>query len=443
MAITQPTPRSNSRRRSLLAGSVALGGFSLFIGALALAFPQIALDASLRGVVVWWDVLFPALFPFFVLSELMLGFGIVHMAGMLLDPLMRPLFRLPGVGGFIVAMGFASGYPVGAKLTSRLMEQKLVNRDEGERLVAMTTTSDPIFLMGAVCIGFFGSLQPAPAIAAAHYGGALLLGILARFRRSRGANAETTPLQPITEQGGVPEPVASAPKGGRIRAAIAAMHEARLADGRPFGVLLQQSLVSSLGLMMIVGGLVVFFSAVLDLLVNSGLLLLLRDSTGQLLKLVGLYPNLAPAFVNGLFEVTLGAKAAASDQAIPLVHRAAVAAFVLSWAGLSVHAQVAGLMSRTGWRYGSFARTRLAHGVLSMLLVYIVWPLFPAGSEASTTLAGGEKAYVAGGGITAWHSPLLSLGWIGVTFIGTLIVVIVAGAVTSVAAALRRTRKDA
>ena len=80
-------------------------------------FPHVGFQAALRGVSIWWDVLFPALFPFFVISEIMLGFGIVHFFGTLLDPMMRPVFRIPGIGGFVMAMGFAAGYPVAAKLT--------------------------------------------------------------------------------------------------------------------------------------------------------------------------------------------------------------------------------------------------------------------------------------------------------------------------------------
>jgi sporulation integral membrane protein YlbJ len=357
---SEQTIEHQSSRWFMAASVFSIGGTSLIIGLLALIDSQVALEASLRGVAVWWEILFPALFPFFVLSELLLGFGIVHLAGKLLDPFMRPLFRLPGVGGFIVAMGFASGYPVGARLTARIMEQKLLTRNQGERLVAMTTTSDPIFLIGAVCIGFFGSLQAAPALAVSHYGGALIIGILSRFRGRGELQTEDT------------EPVV----GSRIRAALVAMHRARLADGRPFGLLLQQSIQSSLALMMIVGGLVVFFSAALELLVHSGLLSLFSYLAAGLLHLIGMSPHLAPSLVNGTFEVTLGAKSAAADGAIPLVDRAAVAAFVLSWAGLSVHAQVAGLMSRTKWRYLPFARARLMHGLISMLLVYMIWPLF-------------------------------------------------------------------
>jgi len=385
-------------------GIVGLGGAAIMIGSLALWMPQTAIAASLRGVAVWWEVLFPALFPFFVLSELLLGFGIVHFAGTLLDPLMRPLFRLPGVGGFVVAMGFASGYPVGARLTSRLMEQEMVSREQGERLVAITTTSDPIFLIGAVCIGFFGSLQAAPAIAAAHYGGALALGLLARFR---------APLPEAPAEAAVPK------TRGRFRTALAAMHRARLQDGRPFAVMLQQSLQSSLGLMMIVGGLVVFFSAMLELFVQGGVLTLYRDMTAGLMHLFGLSPHLSQAVVHGTFEVTLGAKAAAgSGDALPLVDRAAAAAFVLSWAGLSVHAQVAGLMSRTAWRYWPFARDRLIHSAISVLLVYALWPW----------LGGFERA-----GLPAWlqdgvyAAPLSAALWLPLAAFALLMLVLLAG----------------
>ena len=59
---------------------------------LMVLFPAETWHASVRGLSIWWDVLFPSLFPFLVLSELLLGFGIVHFLGTLLNPLMRPCF---------------------------------------------------------------------------------------------------------------------------------------------------------------------------------------------------------------------------------------------------------------------------------------------------------------------------------------------------------------
>src|SRR5690606_15790507 len=240
------------------------------VACLALAMPSSALEASLRGVAIWWEVLFPALFPFFVLSELMLGFGVVHFAGTLLDPLMRSLFRIPGLGGFVLAMGFVSAYPVGARMTSRLMEQRLLDCEQGERLVVMTTTADPLFLIGAVCVGFVGSKEAAPLLVCAHYGGALLIGLPVSQWIGRGTRRRNR--QGPGTSGTSPTAACRSSFGfRRLGEAVRAMHRARLEDGRPAGVMVADALRSSFRLMIVVGGLVVFFSTTLTLLLESGL----------------------------------------------------------------------------------------------------------------------------------------------------------------------------
>ncbi|WP_225446563.1 sporulation integral membrane protein YlbJ [Paenibacillus rhizovicinus] len=348
--------------RFLLRPSVIPAWSAAVLVLLLAAFPAQALEASLRGLSIWWEVLFPALFPFFVISELLLGFGIVHFFGKILDPLMRPLFRIPGIGGFVVTMGYASGYPVGARLTAQLWEQKLINRAEGERLVAFTTTSDPIFLIGAVSVGFFHSVALAPVLAAAHYFGGLIIGLLMRFHdRHAPASSEKK------------ERRAGARRKSRVAEALEAMHVARMMDGRPLGKLLQDAVQAALRLMIVVGGLVVVFSVIMELLRQTGSIDMLGGGIRAVLGLVGMPPALSDAVVSGTFEVTLGARAAGSAAGSGLVHQVAIAAFVLSWAGLSVHAQVASLLSRTDLRYKPFLIARLLHGFIAAALVYALW----------------------------------------------------------------------
>ena len=123
-----------------------------------------------------------------------------------------------------------------------------------------------------------------------------------------------------------------------------------------------------------IGGLVVFVSVILELFTVTGLLNLLFYITAGFLELLSMPAELSPSLINGIFEVTLGAKAAgAADSAIPLVHKVAMAAFVLSWAGLSVHAQIASLLTTTDLRYHPFVTARLLHGVIAAILVYALW----------------------------------------------------------------------
>ncbi|WP_235941575.1 sporulation integral membrane protein YlbJ [Paenibacillus puerhi] len=345
---------------SLLAAALA----AAVLACLILVYPEASLHASVKGIAIWWDVLFPALFPFFVISELMLGIGIVHFFGMLLDPMMRPVFRVPGIGGFVMALGFASGYPVGARMTAQLYEQRLVTREEGERLVAFTTSSDPIFLIGAVAVGFFHNAALAGILAAAHYGAALAVGLLMRFHGKRSAGND---WQQLRENG---SPLRRA---GLWKQAFEAMHQARLQDGRPLGVITTQALSSGLQMSFVIGGLVVFFSVLMEVMSSAGTLAYIYAGVQTLLHSVNMPVVLAPAVVNGFFEVTLGAKAAGGTTGIPLVYQVAAAAWVLSWGGMSVHAQIVSVLHHTTLRYAPFAVARFIHGLLASVLVFLLW----------------------------------------------------------------------
>lgn len=343
---------------------------------LMIAYPNETFAASVKGLNIWWDVLFPALFPFLVVSELMLGIGLVHFFGTVLDPLMRPLFRVPGIGGFVMAMGFASGYPVGARLTAQIREQKLVTRIEGERLVAFTTTGDPIFLVGAVCVGFFHNPALAAVLGIAHYGGAVILGLLMRFhgRREEGL-----------EEPAIIEASRSLPLGKLFPAALTAMHEARLRDGRQLGQMMQDAVRSGIQLMLLIGGLVVFFSALLEVMNSAHFMGLLHTAIQTVLSGLSIPASLSGAVAGGLFEVTLGTKEAGAVQGIPLMYQAIIAGWALSWGGFSIHAQSVSLLHSTNLRYAPFLTARVLHGLISGFLVWLLWkPLGPDQAQLPT-----------------------------------------------------------
>lgn len=359
-------------------------GIPIFITALMglfvlmFVYPVAYLEAAIRGLVIWWDVLFPSLFPFFIISEVLLGFGIVHLIGTLLDPFMKPIFRIPGSGGFVAAMGYVSGYPIGAKLTAKLWEQKMVTRDEGERLVAFTTSSDPIFLIGAVSIGFFHNPQIVPILAISHYGGGFLIGILMRYHGSRTRTIQETlnAFQPPSEL-----------RSNRLRSALKAMHKARKEDGRNLGELLQEAVQSSLKLIIVVGGLVVFFSVFLELLTQANIMSGLYLIIEQVLSFIGMPPALSKSLVGGIFEVTLGARyAGESATSIPLSFKVAAAAFILSWGGLSVHAQIASILHSTNLRYWPFMAARFVHGILASCLVLMLWKPLAGDLDTQNTM---------------------------------------------------------
>ncbi|HJV44136.1 MAG TPA: sporulation integral membrane protein YlbJ [Bacillota bacterium] len=331
---------------------------SMLLVVAMIRFPQMAFDSSLRGLKIWWDVLFPALMPFMIISEIMMGFGVVHFMGVLLEPLMRPLFNVPGTGGFVTALGLASSYPVGPKLTVRLREQNLVSRAEGERLVCFTSTSDPLFIFGAIAVGFFHDASLGLTIAISNYTGAILLGILLRFHDWKGKKTIYTLDKDL--------PI--------FLRAFRAMHRARMKEKRPLGKLMGDAVLSSFQTVFVIGGFIILFSVIMNFITSGFLASFIAAPFSVLLQLFHLPEQLSKPFIIGFFEVTQGMKSISELIGnIDLKTKVALASAFVAWGGISVHAQVASIISSTDMRYKPYFIYKMVHAIFSWLIALAVW----------------------------------------------------------------------
>src|SRR5690554_6427398 len=147
---------------------------------LLVLFPSNSYNAAKNGLFIWFNNVLPALLPFFIGSEILIGLGVVHFIGVLLEPIMKPVFNVPGVGSFIYTMSITSGYPMGAKITSELRKRNLYSKEEGQRLLALCSTSGPLFIIGSVSIGMFKNPYLGILIVFSHYFGSIATGLTFR-----------------------------------------------------------------------------------------------------------------------------------------------------------------------------------------------------------------------------------------------------------------------
>ncbi|MBD1371401.1 sporulation integral membrane protein YlbJ [Hazenella sp. IB182357] len=341
--------------------TILLAFVAFFIATILLMYPEQAFQSSLRGLTIWWDVVFPSLLPFFITAEMLMGFGAVHFLSVLLEPLMRPIFRVPGAGAFVMAVGLISGNPMGAKLTSRLREQGMVTREEGERLISFTSTAGPLFLFGAVSVGFFEKPSIGIILAIAHYSSSILVGMAMRFYRQ---DAPPSPSPPKRE-------------GWLLIRALSAMHRARIRDGRSLGQLLGQSVTSAIQTLLLIGGFIMMFSVLVQLIHFVGVTLILENIISSMLSFIHFPIELTDSILAGIFEITLGSQlASATVSSIPIVYALTIVSILIGWNGFSIHAQVASMISKTDIRYLPYLLARLFHGVLAGIITIIIYPLF-------------------------------------------------------------------
>lgn len=319
--------------------------------------PKLAFDAALQGLSVWWNIVFPALLPFFIGSELLFGLGFVNLLGGLLEPLMRPIFNLPGSGAFVLAMSYTSGFPIGSQLTTQIYEDGQINRGEADRLLAFSNNASPLFMLGAVAVGMYNNPELGILIAICHYLANICLGLLTSILSTRNNGLVVRPSMT------------------NISRAFSIYNKQIHRNYQPMGQRLAQAITKSINVLLLIGGFIILFSVLLAMTKSLGLLTVLNSFFGLLLALIGFDQNLASGLATGLFEVTLGVKNVAESSS-PLKEQLAITTFLLGWAGLSVHAQVISIISKTGLSYKRFFLGRLFQASLGGFLVWLLYDTF-------------------------------------------------------------------
>lgn len=380
-------------------------------------YPDTALEAARDGMTLFLNVVFPSLLPFFILSEIMLGLGVVHFIGVLFEPLMRPLFNVPGEGAFVLSMGLAAGYPMDAVITARFRKQDLCSRIEGERMLAFSNTADPLFIFGAVAVGMFGAAQLGKPMAIAHYIGAFLVGVIFRFY----GYADPPSHKETVRTGNI------------LGRAVDALVKARQEDGRPFGQMMGDAVNDSIKTLWMICGFIMLFSTMVKIVDVVGLYTFIATPFEILFRLAGIDPDLVRAAVAGLFEIDLGTVAAAKASA-PLLQRVAIAGAIIAWSGLSVFGQVASVLTGTDIRMRPYIFARLLHAVLAYVATFFVmnaagpaiWQYVPV-----LPVFGGIPQGLAQPGF--WEMLMRGLTWsagipLGLATVGTVAAIVTGGA---------------
>ena len=160
----------------------ALAGTGLLLCALALiCWPKEVSTAVQEGLQLCYNVILPSLFPFFILTSLVISLGLAGYLGRLLEPVMRPLFHVGGSCAAALALGFVGGYPVGARAALTLYEEGQCTRTECERLLAFCNNSGPAFILGVVGAGVFADSRVGLLLCLVHAAASLCVGLVFRF----------------------------------------------------------------------------------------------------------------------------------------------------------------------------------------------------------------------------------------------------------------------
>ncbi|MCI9605698.1 MAG: sporulation protein [Oscillospiraceae bacterium] len=340
-------------RRPWLRDMLVSGGLLCCTAGLIL-WPREVGGAVREGLGLCYNVILPSLFPFFILTSLVISLGLAGYLGRLLEPVMRPLFHLNGSCAAPLALGFVGGYPVGARAALTLYENGQCTKTECERLLAFCNNSGPAFILGVVGAGIFADSRVGLLLCLIHATASLCVGLVFRFYRRRETES----------------------RGQRASSPIAAKRFTTA-----FTDAVKGAVTSSLNIC----AFVVCFTVILRLCTLSGLLPAFAGVLERLLAPLGLTRLWAQRLLTGLLELSSGVWSLAGDGSFH--GKVAMAAFLLGWAGVSVHCQVLSFLGESGLTVWTYIGGKLLHGCFSALLTGVALRLFPLEESVSSYLA--------------------------------------------------------
>ena len=292
---------------------------SLFFLVNLIIYRNLVFDTVGFSLNIWIASLLPALFPFFIVSDILINYDVIKYFPKVIRNSIKYLFNVSDNGLVIILLSMLSGFPSNARNIKNMYLDKKITKEEGEHLLYFTHFSNPMFILGTIPL-ILNSNKISKYILISHYLANIILGIcLRKYNRVNDRNNSNYKE-----------------------------------DKHNFGLVLTTSIRKSLDSVLSILGTLTVFLIISTLLINFFNL----DNTSSLL-------------IKSILELTSGLKELGSYNLLDK-YLLIISSCILSFGGLSVHMQVINELVDTDISYKNYFIGRILQVVLSLGISYLI-----------------------------------------------------------------------
>ena len=292
---------------------------SLFFLVNLIIYRNLVFDTVGFSLNIWITSLLPALFPFFIVSDILINYDVIKYFPKVIRNSIKYLFNVSDNGLVIILLSMLSGFPSNARNIKNMYLDKKITKEEGEHLLYFTHFSNPMFILGTIPL-ILNSNKISKYILISHYLANIILGIcLRKYNRVNDSNNSNYKE-----------------------------------DKHNFGLVLTTSIRKSLDSVLGILGTLTVFLIISTLLINFFNL----DDTSSLL-------------IKSILELTSGLKELGSYNLLDK-YLLIISSCILSFGGLSVHMQVINELVDTDISYKNYFIGRILQVVLSLGISYLI-----------------------------------------------------------------------
>ena len=294
---------------------------------------DVYVDSVRDGLSLYVINVLPATFPFFFFSKLLTELNFAADLTSITERPLRYLYRASPPAGYILVMSMLCGYPVGARLLSEFFLAGQIDKKEAEKIASFTSFGSPIFIIGTIGVAMLKNKTFGFILLASHYLGTVCNGF---FYRGIKSGKKAFPL-----------------------------------PDAPGGDVLNKSMTETLLSVGIVGGFIVLFNLLIDMVDQTELL----SPLVYLLSFFNIPSRLSEGFLFGLIEMTRGCKIL-SGLSLPVRILLPACSFLLTFGGFSVTFQSLTYLSKIKISPAYYLLTKSTQGILSSIFSFLLCLLF-------------------------------------------------------------------
>lgn len=290
----------------------------IFVIFLSLIFNSNVVTTELKYALetfLW--VLFPSIFPFFLIGNLLIQYNFVHVLNKLCSKITEKIFHTTSAASFIILMSMVSGFPSGAKYIRDLYDKKMISMNQANYLITFTHFANPLFVL-TVSKKIFHNISISNSILISMYLSNIMIGMITR------------------------------PK------VIENKIKMELNQVPNFSNALSISIKDSLNLLIMILGNICFFFLI----------------TGLITNYFHFFPFIT-VMINGFFDITKGIQSISNLPATTLFKGILTLTFIC-FGGINIHMQVKSILKDTKISYKNFLLGRICQTGIAILIFILI-----------------------------------------------------------------------
>jgi len=291
--------------------------------------PISCIEATLKGLRIWAINVVPALFPFFILTRIIITLNQTSIPA--LDKLTAKCFHTPN-SGIVYFLSVLSGYPVGAKIISSYYQMGAIDKATATKMFSFCSTSGPMFIIGTVGIGVFADAKIGYILLIGHIIGSFINGMIYRGK-SLPTNNFKSNISKST---------------------------------------LNEIMYDSINSILLVGGYIIFSSLIIELLQITSIIPTLSK---VICAVTNFDINVVNSALCGIIEITNGL-IMLGETNISVGIKVVLASILISFSGICIMLQSSGFLNQIGIKKSTILIQKVSQSIVTCLITLLLVLLF-------------------------------------------------------------------